>query len=105
MNQGQEIIRQMQVFVRYVIAIDSDIRNHSNKSTLFELFKSAYYAGYFDQTAKLCLTGDALRIKLSEDGLVSRSKQNKILDDLVIMWDEWRYAWDRYIQQNPKASK
>jgi hypothetical protein len=49
----------------------------------------------FPETPRL--TGDALRDTLQVRWNTANETQRKDLAESVLtMWDEWRYAWDRY---------
>ena len=65
------------------------------KEQLFQLCREAYRNGYFNLASSPLLTGDALR-----DILVLRwqsgDEQEKLIEQLCDMWDEWRYALEHY---------
>ena len=81
-----------------------DIRGHiaqePYKGDVFKLFKDAYHNGYFDESSRPGLRGDALR-----DIIVARwfthddaedEKRWELMNQFSARWDEWRYAWDNY---------
>ncbi len=71
------------------------------KGDFFKLFKEAYRNNYFDASSHPRLTGDALRDVLVDRWLSrTNEKENKrkreLMEQLLLKWDEWRYAWDHY---------
>jgi hypothetical protein len=68
------------------------------RGDLFKLFLQAYKQGYVQSAAPAPLIGSAIR-----DELLARSRptspspdQRAFLDQIVILWDAWSYALDRY---------
>ena len=64
------------------------------KEDLFRLFAAAYNGGFMERSAEShYLSTDSLR-----ELLVVRAPDiinNKSVYDLLDMWTEWRYAWDK----------
>jgi hypothetical protein len=68
------------------------------KGDLFKLFLQAYKRGYVQSAGPAPLIGSAIR-----DELVARYQpespspaQLAFLEQIVILWDAWSYALDRY---------
>jgi hypothetical protein len=69
------------------------------KNYIFKLFREAYNSGYCEHTSRPLLTGDALRdalqVRWNTGGADKKTQRQKLANDVLTMWDEWRYAWDR----------
>jgi hypothetical protein len=68
------------------------------RGDLFKFFLQAYKQGYAQSASPAPLTGSAIR-----DELIARAEptppapdQREFLDQIVILWDAWSYALDRY---------
>jgi hypothetical protein len=68
------------------------------KGDLFKLFLQAYKQGYVQSAGPAPLTRSAMR-----DEILARYQpepsspgQREFLDQIVILWDAWSYALDRY---------
>ncbi len=70
------------------------------KGDFFKLFKEAYRGGYFDVTSSPRLTGDGLidliKVRWTTGGDEEVSRRAQWMHQLLPMWNEWRYAWDRH---------
>ncbi len=68
------------------------------KGDFFKLFKEAYHNGYFDESSRAGLRGDALRDIIVERWFTGDDakdeKRWELMSQFSAMWDEWRYAWD-----------
>ena len=69
------------------------------KGDFFKLFREAYDNGYFDESSRPGLRGDALREKIIErwftGGDATDEKRWELMNEFSVTWDEWRYAWDQ----------
>jgi hypothetical protein len=69
------------------------------KNYIFKLFREAYNSGYCEHTSRPLLTGDALRdtlqVRWNTGGADKKTQRQKLANDVLTVWDEWRYAWDR----------
>jgi hypothetical protein len=68
------------------------------RGDLFKLFLQAYKQGHAQSAGPAPLTGSAIR-----DEIIARSQptppspdQREFLEQIVILWDAWSYALDRY---------
>jgi hypothetical protein len=68
------------------------------KGDLFKLFLQAYKQGYVQSTGPAPLIGSAIRDELMARYQPQNSspEQREFLDQIVILWDAWSYALDRY---------
>ena len=67
------------------------------RGDLFKLFSEAYRKGYMNRDANPYLSADGLRgfiIARWDNG--TQEQRDKLIDRLCTMWQEWRYAWDKY---------
>jgi hypothetical protein len=94
---------QEEIITRLIERLDFHLDNgwpvHQDpyKNDIFKLFREAYRKRYFDPFSTPRLTGDALRDTLQVRWNTANETQRKDLAEAVLtMWDEWRYAWDRY---------
>ena len=95
-----EILRQLQSLLdQHYKGMRGGIGERQYKSDFFRLFRDAYDQGYCDESAAPRLTGDSLRQVLMTrwfDPVESQNvKRAPLLNELLRMWDEWRYAWDQ----------
>ena len=86
------------IWVKYVGGTRGLAWQAPYKGDLFKLFLQAYKQGYVQSTGPAPLTGSAIR-----DELIARyqpqnpsQEQIEFLDQIVILWDAWSYALDRY---------
>jgi hypothetical protein len=97
---------QEEIITRLVDQLDFHLRGefgsvHQNpyKNDIFKLFREAYISGYCEHTSRPLLTGDALRdalqVRWNTGGADKKTQRQKLANDVLTMWDEWRYAWDR----------
>ena len=77
-----------------------DIGATDYKYDFFKLFKDAYDNGYFDESSRLGLRGDALReiivVRWPIGDDAEADKRRELMNQFSAMWDEWRYAWDHH---------
>jgi hypothetical protein len=68
------------------------------RGDLFKLFLLAYKQGHAQSAAPAPLTGSAIRNELiARSGPTPPSSdQREFLDQIVILWDAWTFALDRY---------
>ena len=59
----------------------------------FNLFQEAYEGGHFEGTG--VITPDELRTRDMWDENTDQVAV-KIFESVMDLWDQWRYAWDRY---------
>jgi hypothetical protein len=75
------------------------------KRDLFTLFREAYRGGFFQrQSGERLLTADALGDLMidrwfADDG--RNEARERLLGQLMPMWQEWLYAWNRFQQATP----
>jgi hypothetical protein len=103
-----EIITEFIKCLDYHMASDANVHQSHYKGDFFKLFREAYNGNHFDATAHPRLTGDALRdilqgTRWSESlSQLARWKSastpigQKLMEEVLAMWDEWRYAWDHH---------
>jgi hypothetical protein len=68
------------------------------KGDLFKLFIQAYKQGYVQSTGPGPLIGSAIREELTAryQPQTPSQEQREFLDQIIILWDAWSYALDRY---------
>jgi hypothetical protein len=97
---------QEEIITRLIDCLDFHLRGefgsvHQNpyKNDIFKLFREAYNSGYCEHTSRPLLTGDGLRdalqVRWNTGGADKKTQRQKLANDVLTMWDEWRYAWDR----------
>ncbi len=97
----EEIIEDVLKFLKFIHG-GAYMGQEPYKTELFALFKKTYENGYFEYSSKPLLTGDALaeilvvRWANEEEGEEESKKRLSLIQRLTPMWDEWRYAWDKY---------
>src|SRR5207245_11504109 len=78
------------------------------KGDIFKLFADAYRSGYFDDSSRPGLGADALCDILQVRWLANREHEEKrkhLLDQLLPMWREWQYGWDKYPKGENNGNK
>jgi hypothetical protein len=97
--QSEEILDTLEEYLgQYVGSTRGLAWQDPYRGDLFRLFLQAYKQGYVQSAAPAPLTGSAIR-----DELLARAQpmdpsadQRAFLDQIVILWDAWSYALDRY---------
>jgi len=99
---GDEILKKLQTLLDAFATKETtvSVRVAPYKTDVFRLFEQAYDGDYFSGDVKPLLTGDAIRgvlraqwlQKFSDD---ERDNAEKVMEDVLCRWDEWRFAWDR----------
>lgn len=97
--QAEEILDALEEYLgQYVGGTRGLAWQAPYKGDLFKLFLQAYKQGYVQSIGPAPLTGSAIR-----DELIARyqpqnpsQEQIEFLDQIVILWDAWSYALDRY---------
>ena len=97
--QSEEILDALEEYLgQYVGHTRGLAWQEPYRGDLFKLFLQAYKQGYVQSAGPAPLTGSAIR-----DELLARSHptnppqdQRDFLDQIVILWDAWGYALDRY---------
>jgi hypothetical protein len=97
--QADEILDALEEYLRQYVGRTREFAWQAPyKGDLFKLFMQAYKQGYVQSTGPAPLTGGAIR-----DELIARyqpghpsQEQREFLDQIVILWDAWSYALDRY---------
>ncbi len=97
----EEIISQIIKLLNQELArLRGPIAQKIYKHDFFELFRDAYYQGLLDLDTYGQLTGDALAGIITERWLTEDEARNEkkaeLMRQLLVAWDEWRYAWDHY---------
>lgn len=99
MTQEEIIASLIEYFDAHLNGVRGSVHQNPYKSDFFLLFKEAYDRDYFDFSSSPRLTGDALRDILAERWLRGHydvdEDRLKLMETVLTMWDEWRYAWDR----------
>jgi hypothetical protein len=72
--------------------------HRSYKLAFFKLFRAAYDGGFFRLRGRYALTGERMREEIIETWITMASPKNTyklgLLQQMVVEWDAWRYAWD-----------
>jgi hypothetical protein len=97
--QSEEILDALEEYLgQYVGGTRGLAWQDPYRADLFKLFLQAYKQGYVKSAGPAPLTGGAIR-----DEILARSQptnpsqdQRDFLDQIVILWDAWGYALDRY---------
>lgn len=97
--QSEEILDALEEYLgQYVGGTRGLAWQEPYRGDLFKLFLQAYKQGYVQSAGPSPLTGSAIR-----DEILARSQptnpsqgQRDFLDQIVILWDAWGYALDRY---------
>jgi len=96
---------QEEILTRLIDCLDFHLHStasiHQNyKNDIFKLFKEAYNSGYCEHPSSPLFTGDALRdrlpIRWTTGGEQKEAQRKDLMETVLTMWDEWRYAWDRH---------
>ena len=67
------------------------------KNEIFKLFREAYRKRYFESYSTPRLTSAALRDTLQVRwNTANETQRRELAEAVLIMWDEWRYAWEHY---------
>jgi len=97
--QSEEILDALEEYLgQYVGGTRKLAWEDPYRGDLFKFFLQAYKQGYAQSASPAPLTGSAIR-----DELIARyqpqnpsHEQIEFLDQIVILWDAWSYALDRY---------
>jgi hypothetical protein len=97
--QAEEILDALEEYLRqYVGGTRGLAWQEPYKGDLFKLFLQAYKQGYVQSTGPAPLIGSAI-----QEELMARyqpespsPEQLAFLEQIVILWDAWSYALDRY---------
>jgi hypothetical protein len=97
--QSEEILDALEEYLgQYVGGTRKLAWEDPYRGDLFKFFLQAYKQGYAQSASPAPLTGSAIR-----DELIARAEptppspdQRAFLDQIVILWDAWSYALDRY---------
>jgi hypothetical protein len=99
---GDEILKKLQKLMDAFATKGTtvSVRVTPYKTDVFRLFEQAYDGDYFSKDAKPLLTGDAIRGLLRAQWLQKfsadeRNNAEKVMEDVLRSWDEWRFAWDQ----------
>jgi hypothetical protein len=104
MQSGDIIDRLYTYLDEHLHGVRGSVYQEPYKRDMFALFREAYRGGYFQrQSGEQLLTADALGDVLidrwfADDG--RNEARERLLGQMMPMWQEWQYAWDRY-QQSP----
>jgi histidinol phosphatase-like PHP family hydrolase len=105
---AEEIINRFIDHLDYHMASMANVHQSHYKGDFFKLFREAYNGHHFDDTAHPRLTGHALRdilqgTRFSESltqlprwKSASTPEGQKLMEEVLAMWDEWQYAWDHH---------
>jgi hypothetical protein len=78
----------------------ASVHQNPYKNEIFKLFREAYRRRYFESYSSPRLTGDALRetlqVRWDTGGTAKVLQRHHLMEAVLIMWDEWRYAWEHY---------
>jgi hypothetical protein len=97
--QSEEILDALEEYLgQYVGGTRRLAWQDPYRGDLFKLFLQAYKQGHAQSAGPAPLTGSAIR-----DELLARAQptspspdQREFLEQIVILWDAWSYALDRY---------
>ncbi|HEU0048476.1 MAG: hypothetical protein E6J54_04305 [Deltaproteobacteria bacterium] len=99
MTQNEIIDTLVEYLDQHLKEIRGHIGRDPYKGDIFKLFADAYRSGYFDDSSRPGLGADALCDILQVRWLANREHEEKrkhLLDQLLPMWREWQYGWDKY---------
>jgi len=95
----EEIITRLIDCLDFHLHSTASVHQRHYKNDIFKLFREAYNSGYCEHTSRPLLTGDALRdtlqVRWNTGGADKKTQRKKLANDVLTMWDEWRYVWDR----------
>ena len=96
MTQEEIITRLIDHLDLYFTGGFGSVHQDPYKSDIFKLFREAYNNGYCEHPSRPLLTGDALRdtLQVLWDTGGEETQRQKLANEVLTMWDEWRYAWD-----------
>lgn len=96
MTQEEIITRLIDHLDLYLTGGFGSVHQDPYKSDIFKLFREAYNNGYCEHPSSPLLTGDALRdtLQVLWDTGGEETQRQKLANEVLTMWDEWRYAWD-----------
>jgi hypothetical protein len=97
--ESEEILDALEEYLRqYVGGTRGLAWQEPYKGDLYKLFLQAYKQGHVQSAGPARLTGSAMRDELIARFQPMRPLQDQLdfLDQLVILWDAWSYALDRY---------
>jgi hypothetical protein len=97
--QSEEILDALEEYLgQYVGGARRLAWQDPYRADLFKFFLQAYKRGHAQSAGPAPLTGSAIR-----DELIARAQptppspdQREFLEQIVILWDAWTYALDRY---------
>jgi len=97
--QAEEILDALEEYLRQYVGSTRGLAWQTPyKSDLFKFFMQAYKQGYVQSAGPAPLNGSAIRDELMaryQPGTPS-PEQLEFLEQIVILWDAWSYALDRY---------
>jgi len=97
--QSEEILDALEEYLgQYVGGTRGLAWQEPYRGDLFKLFLQAYKQGYVQSAGPAPLTGSAIRLELLTRSQPANPSQDQreFLDQIVILWDAWGYALDRY---------
>jgi hypothetical protein len=97
--QSEEILDALEEYLgQYVGGTRGLAWQDPYRGDLFKLFLQAYKQGYVQSAGPAPLTGSAIRDELlaRAEPTTPSADQHTFLDQIVILWDAWSYALDRY---------
>ena len=97
--QSEEILDALEEYLgQYVGRTRGLAWQDPYRGDLFKLFLQAYKQGYVQSAGPAPLTGSAIRDELLEryQPTSPSPEQREFLEQIVILWDAWSYALDRY---------
>ena len=97
--QADEILDALEEYLRQYVGRTREFAWQAPyRGDLFKLFMQAYKQGYVQSAGPAPLTGSAIREELMARYQPQNPPQEQVefLDQIVILWDAWSYALDRY---------
>ncbi len=104
-----EKITPVEIIEKFNLYLDQQIQwNRSSydpeayKNDFFQLFVAAYTNNYFDSSISFPLTGTGIKDAIIGLWITDERPENilkiGLLSRYCHMWDEWKYAWDYFIE-------
>ena len=109
MNQVEILEELNELLDQHTKGIRGAMCQAGYKDDLFKPFVAAYFGNYFEASSSPRLTGDAISDYFYERWMQEKNDYNKkkgeYLRMLLIWWDEWHYAFQKYAKLCEDAIK
>ena len=94
---GEQILTKFNRLLDERLKSGDSIYQPLYKEDFFRLFADAYHNNYFEPSAALQFTAVAIKDQFMSRWLEEETEYNDrkaaLLNALLLMWDEWYYAW------------